>query len=98
MALAFRFSARLGLCARPGCRTRRAPSAHGRPADADLGDIPGWAPASDALIEPMAQDKKVKRGALTFILARGIGQSFIAPDIAGPPMSRDFLDAELAVP
>ena len=30
----------------------------------------------------MAQDKKVKGGALTFILARGIGKSFIAPGIA----------------
>ena len=29
----------------------------------------------------MAQDKKVKGGALTFILARGIGRSFIAPGV-----------------
>jgi 3-dehydroquinate synthetase len=29
----------------------------------------------------MAQDKKVKAGALTFILARGIGRSFVANGI-----------------
>jgi 3-dehydroquinate synthetase len=29
----------------------------------------------------MAQDKKVKAGALTFILAKGIGQSFIASNV-----------------
>jgi 3-dehydroquinate synthetase len=29
----------------------------------------------------MAQDKKVKRGKLTFILVRGIGAAFIAPDV-----------------
>ena len=32
-------------------------------------------------MELIAQDKKVQRGKLTFILARGIGQSFIAPDV-----------------
>ncbi len=39
------------------------------------------AATADALVEAMAQDKKVRDGALTFILARGIGQSFIAPGI-----------------
>jgi 3-dehydroquinate synthetase len=42
----------------------------------------------------MAQDKKVKRGKLTFILARGIGESFIANDVA-PDDVRAFLDSEL---
>ncbi|RVA31805.1 3-dehydroquinate synthase, partial [Mesorhizobium sp. M7A.F.Ca.US.001.01.1.1] len=27
------------------------------------------------------QDKKVSRGALTFILTRGVGQAFIAKDV-----------------
>jgi 3-dehydroquinate synthase len=31
----------------------------------------------------IAQDKKVKRGKLTFILTRGIGRAFIADDV--PP-------------
>jgi 3-dehydroquinate synthetase len=38
-------------------------------------------PDADRLMELIAQDKKVKRGKLTFILARGIGESFIAPDV-----------------
>jgi 3-dehydroquinate synthetase len=46
-----------------------------------LDEVPGGAGPVEALLDAMAQDKKVKAGALTFILARGIGQSFIAPDI-----------------
>jgi len=30
----------------------------------------------------MRQDKKAQAGSLTFILARGIGQAFIARDVA----------------
>ena len=33
---------------------------------------------ADRLMDLIAQDKKVKRGTLTFILVRGIGKSFIA--------------------
>ena len=29
----------------------------------------------------IAQDKKVRRGSLTFILTRGIGQAFVAEDV-----------------
>ena len=43
--------------------------------------MPGDKPDVDRLIDLIAQDKKVRRGRLTFILARGIGESFIAPDI-----------------
>jgi 3-dehydroquinate synthase len=32
-------------------------------------------------MEAIAQDKKVKGGKLTFILTRGIGQSFVADDV-----------------
>ena len=42
----------------------------------------------------MAQDKKVKGGALTFILARGIGQSFIAPGVEVDRV-RAFLTSEI---
>jgi 3-dehydroquinate synthase len=42
----------------------------------------------------IAQDKKVARGKLTFILARGIGESFIAKDV-DPQAVRDFLGEEL---
>ena len=43
----------------------------------------------------MFQDKKVERGALTFILARGIGQSFIAKNVPAEEV-RDFLNEDLA--
>ena len=42
----------------------------------------------------MRQDKKVERGRLTFILAKAIGESFIAKDIAEAAV-RDFLSDEL---
>ncbi len=42
-------------------------------------------------MEHIAQDKKVSRGKLTFILARGIGQAFVAPDVPPAPMSREYL-------
>jgi 3-dehydroquinate synthetase len=43
----------------------------------------------------MQQDKKVSRGRLTFILARGIGKSFVARDV-DPAQALDFLKRELA--
>jgi 3-dehydroquinate synthase len=46
-----------------------------------LSDIAGELPGPDRLLELMAQDKKVRRGKLTLILARGIGAAFIAPDV-----------------
>ena len=46
-----------------------------------ISGIPGGVPGMDALMDLMAQDKKVKRGRLTFILARGIGSAFVAPDV-----------------
>ena len=81
MVLAAEFSARLGLIAAGGCRARRAPlAAVGLPTR--LQDIAGFAQEgladADALMALMAQDKKVKRGKLTFILLRGIGRAVIA--------------------
>ena len=50
---------------------------------ADLGDIAGDLPDAAALVELMAQDKKVVNGRLQFILVRGIGQAFVTPDVPG---------------
>jgi len=47
----------------------------------DLSDIPGELPDADALLALMGQDKKVVDGQLRFILARGIGQAFVAADV-----------------
>ncbi|KQT46822.1 3-dehydroquinate synthase [Methylobacterium sp. Leaf456] len=93
LALAFRFSARLGLC--PGQDAGRVANhlaLAGLPTR--LQQVPGGAGDPDALLDAMAQDKKVRDGRLTFILARGIGQSFIAPDIDGAEV-RAFLEDEL---
>jgi 3-dehydroquinate synthase len=76
-ALAFALSARLGLCAQEDpSRVRAHLKAMGM--KVDLADIPGDLPGEDALIALMGQDKKVVDGQLRFILARGIGQAFVA--------------------
>jgi 3-dehydroquinate synthetase len=43
----------------------------------------------------ISQDKKVKRGKLTFILVRGIGSAFIAPDVEAAEV-RSFIQEKLA--
>jgi 3-dehydroquinate synthase len=50
---------------------------------------------ADALMALMAQDKKVKRGRLTFILMEAIGRAVIASDVEPAPV-RDFLHKKLA--
>jgi 3-dehydroquinate synthase len=50
---------------------------------------------ADALMALMAQDKKVRRGRLTFILLAAVGRAVIAPDVE-PSIVRDFLKAKLA--
>ncbi|MDZ4094697.1 MAG: 3-dehydroquinate synthase [Paracoccaceae bacterium] len=81
-ALAFELSQRLGLC------SQEAPSrvrAHLRTMGmkVDLRDIAGDLPGAGALLDLMAQDKKVIDGRLRFILVRGIGQAFVAEDVPG---------------
>lgn len=48
-----------------------------------LSDIPGGLPEAETLLDYIAQDKKVSRGELTFILTTGLGKSFIAKDVTG---------------
>ena len=81
MVLAHTFSAKLGLA--PSQDTGRV-KAHLQSAGlpTTLADIPGDLPSTDALMDTIAQDKKVTRGALTFILTRGIGQAFIEKNVA----------------
>jgi len=55
-----------------------------------VNEVPGGVPGPDALMDLIAQDKKVKRGALTFILMRGIGQAFIENNV-DPAEVRAFL-------
>jgi 3-dehydroquinate synthase len=93
MRLAFDFSQELGLC--PGqdsLRVRRHFESVGMLTE--LSQVPGGVGHADALMAAMRQDKKVTRGALTFILVKGIGQSFIAKDVDAEIVTR-FLDREL---
>jgi 3-dehydroquinate synthase len=94
MALASEFSARKGLLPEAdAARTRRHLAAVGLPTV--VSQISGGPPGIDRLMELIAQDKKVSRGMLTFILLRGIGQSFIARDVDAAEV-RAFLIEKLA--
>lgn len=93
MTLAHQFSARLGLIddavvdrviahlAEVGLPTR-------------IGQIPGQMPPAQTLLDIIAQDKKVSRGALTFILTRGIGQAFVEKGV-DPAAVLTFLEEKL---
>jgi 3-dehydroquinate synthase len=71
---------RLGLCAQEApSRVREHMRAMGM--KVDLRDIDGELPPTDALIDLMAQDKKVVDGQLRFIMARGIGDAFVTGDV-----------------
>jgi 3-dehydroquinate synthase len=95
-ALAFRFSARLGQCSGQDAeRAGRAIAAAGLPTRLD--QLPGHPFSAAALIAHMAQDKKAEGGALTFILARAIGEAFVAKGV-DPPALAGFLASEGAAP
>ncbi|MDR6869018.1 3-dehydroquinate synthase [Bosea sp. BE125] len=95
LALAFRFSQRLGLCSgQDAVRVARHLGQVGLPTR--LQQVPGGAGSADEIVTAMAQDKKVKRGAMTFILAHGIGKSFIAPGVAAAEV-KAFIETELSV-
>ncbi len=84
MGIAFDVSVHLGFC--PADDAERAKAhlrASGLPAGiTDLEKSNRLkVPDADDLIRLMGQDKKVSGGKITFIMARGIGQSFIASDI-----------------
>jgi 3-dehydroquinate synthase len=94
MAMAHRFSVQLGLCTgQDSGRVAAHLQAVGLPTE--VAAIPGWNAGVDAMIDAIRQDKKVSQGALTFILTRGIGQSFIAKGVEEAPL-RAFLASELA--
>jgi 3-dehydroquinate synthase len=80
MALAHRFSSRLNL-ASPDDAERVETHLRTVGLPWRMADIPGELPDAERLLDYIAQDKKVTRGALTFILTRGVGRSFIARDV-----------------
>jgi len=97
MVLAAEFSASLGMIPQDHAdRVARHLAAVGLPTR--LEDIAGFTQEgladADALMALMAQDKKVRRGRLTFILLEAIGRAVIARDVE-PETVRDFLTAKL---
>lgn len=93
MVLAFQYSERLGLC--PTNASGRiiahlkACGMKAHPAEA------GIAADGETLIRHMAHDKKMEGGKLPFLLARGIGETYLAKDIALDDVAR-FLDEVMA--
>jgi 3-dehydroquinate synthase len=93
MALAFEFSAKRGLIAAvDAARVSTHLAAVGLPTR--VKDVPGGVPSVDTLMDLISQDKKVKRGALTFILVRGIGQAFTEKNVDAAEV-RAFLTDKL---
>jgi len=98
MVLAAEFSAQLGMIPQgDAARVERHLASVGLPTH--LQDIAGFAQEgladADALMALMAQDKKVKRGKLTFILLQAIGRAVVAKDVE-PALVRDFLQQKLS--
>jgi 3-dehydroquinate synthase len=81
MVMAFDLSARLGLCpSADAARVARHLASVGLPTGLDA--IDGRRFAADRLIDHMRRDKKVSQGRISFVLTRGIGQAFLAKDVA----------------
>lgn len=81
MIMAVDLSVHLGLCPDVDAeRVKRHFAAVGLPMGLDT--VAGQQWSSDALINHMRMDKKVRDGRITFILVRGIGKAFIADDVS----------------
>jgi 3-dehydroquinate synthase len=78
--LAFDLSARLGLCPQEA-PSRVAAHFAAMGMRHRLADVPGPLPEAGALVALMGQDKKVRDGRLAFVLARDIGDAFVARDV-----------------
>ncbi len=98
MVLAAEFSARLNMIPMAeAARVQRHLASVGLPTR--LQDIAGFQQEglgdADTLLALMGQDKKVKRGKLTFILLEQIGKAVIVNDV-DPSKVRDFLQEKLS--
>lgn len=94
MCLAFRFSEERGLCP-PGTAARVAAHIAAVGLPTRIGDIKGGRADAAELLRLMGQDKKVREGRLTFILARGIGEAFVTREVE-PADVLAFLEREIA--
>jgi len=84
MMMAFELSTRMGLCPRADVeRVEKHLRSLGMPVDLPaLPEGKSW--EAKALLSHFAKDKKVKDGKVTFVLARGIGQSFLCREVETP--------------
>ncbi len=93
MVMAHAFSARMKLASPDDAiRVRHHLETAGLPTD--LSKLRLRISGVDDLMRFIAQDKKVARGSLTFILTRGIGQAFVARDVP-PSEVQAFLDDQI---
>ncbi|WP_299478573.1 3-dehydroquinate synthase [uncultured Roseibium sp.] len=93
MMLAHEFSARLGLIGEDTVtRVRNHLTEVGLPVR--IQQIPGQLPGAETFMDIIGQDKKVSRGALTFILTRGIGAAFVEKGV-DPALVLEFLKEKL---
>ncbi|GAB6054516.1 3-dehydroquinate synthase [Magnetospira thiophila] len=96
MVQAFDLSVRLGLCPPADlARLRAHLTAAGLPTG--IGNLKDSSWSADQMLTLMASDKKVAEGRVTFVLAKGIGQSFLSRDV--PPdvlhrMLADYLNGD----
>ena len=91
MALAYRFSAAQGLCpSEDAARVAAHLRAMGLP---DGLKAAGISASGETLVEHMLHDKKMAAGTLPFILARGIGQSYVDKQVSLADVAA-FLNAE----
>ena len=80
MVMAFDLSVQIGICPpKDADRVRTHLTSMGLPIRPT--DIPNQTWQSDTLLSHMAQDKKVHKGKMTFILTRGIGNTFITSEV-----------------
>ena len=94
-ALAFEFSVSRGLiAAADAARVPAHLAAVGLPTQ--IAQVSGGAPGVNALMDLIAQDKKVKRGQLTLILVHGIGKAFVENNV-DPAQVRAFLSGKVGV-
>jgi 3-dehydroquinate synthase len=81
LVMAFELSARLNLCpAEDAARVRRHLATVGLPTGLEAFGGRAW--DTQRLAQHMRRDKKVRDGRVTFVLARGIGQAFLAENVA----------------
>lgn len=94
MVMAFELSAQLGLCPQKDVDKVKSHYAKVGLPDSPLSIRSDW--NVNAIMEHFTRDKKAEDGKLTFILARGIGQSFVARDVDATTVKQLLIDKKYA--